>query len=544
MNSLFKLPSKNSKKFLIELFCIVALVAAGIGFTRNFSQVVEIHPHDETYYHVAAKEGGRMPPGWAPVYISYLRFLYLFESDSLSVYYANLSILTIALSVVGFLICRALGLGLFLSFALAGIVLLADSNWLLTPKVNQFNVLYLGLAFLLATAVKKLSVEILILLLIPSLYLRLDNIFCIFLFLVFLFYRNFSQPKNWLKGSASIGGVLLGGAAVFGFLLATWEDPFSEGRAWYAFLDHAHWRMAPALTRAEFVNEFLGGSESVFQAIQNNPALVLTNGALNLWDAFVDFLLSLVLHNHLLVFTKGFSWLSSLLDLVAMGGVFLILGRVFSIREDASFPRMAERRKVFYVLLFGCLLKGFITIFLLKAWTRYYLEFWFFSLIAVCVFFQGREFLKKLNKFSLLIPLLFAALCYWAAPQEDRSIVNRMAEISSFNERPFWNLVNQIRKLEGSGRCISNGTYWITFNNFICFRPHEDEVGSEIKWKELISKEEIKLIVVDPELRVWSRRFGAYDFVNELELKPQTFGFDEIQVEGLPHFKAFRAKRN
>jgi len=514
-----------------RVWFFTGLLACGFLFCRGLSSVYDIHPHDETLYQWLARSSV-VSPSWGPIYSFFLKVYPFFSSSEEEIYYLNFATLGVLLSLVGYLLARRLGVGRNLAFFLGVLLICAEVNIPVAPKINHLNTIFLALIFLGSTYIQSATRAVFFLLVgfIPSLYIRQDNLICAFVFGAWLIYLESKKPFRSFVFLTHMARYVLILALIFLPFRIFWGDSFGQSRGWAAFTDHFCWQKRGELCDPgkPGIESVFNGASSIVEALRINPSAFLAHGLSNLRELAVDLPYALVAHR--LFFLKNESnrgWIYSFDLLLLLMLVFFLSTKFFSRTGENGF--LPKHSRTNFLLLASSLGgKALVSIAVFSPWVRYYFEFWFFLLLLLVCVLSAVAKLPWARASSLWVPLVFLLLVPSHQGLATRGYFNRMSESPSLRNRYVWEIVQYVNSLgngEGLG-CRSFGAYSITFGYRYECSTFSEDLGEGLKEiRAYLEKNRVALVIVDDGYRYWSSPRPSGRSVKTFEANYHQLGF-------------------
>ncbi len=223
---------------------VFLLVICGISITWNLEQHMDVLFWDEALYlqrGVALFD--HIPKTWGPSYSLWYKFLSVFISDKVTLYYFNFKLTTIFISIGFFVALLSSGVNRLLSFILSLFFLSSYINLPVWPRVSHFCVIVLLTGIIVAKYKKTLLPKLIWIsfsFLIcayarPELFIAFLISFVLVLIIAFYFRKEHSM-EEWI-----IFGVLLLGCLFIYIFLKTPFNNGDSGRGLRVFLQHYAW---------------------------------------------------------------------------------------------------------------------------------------------------------------------------------------------------------------------------------------------------------------------------------------------------------------
>jgi len=123
---------------------VFLLIICGVKVTTNLAQYMDVLFWDEALYlHRGVTMFPHIPKTWGPSYSLWYKFLSVFISDKIFLYYFNFKFTTIAIAVLLFLVLLSCGVRRIVAFVFSVFFLASYINMPLWPRVSHFCVLLL-----------------------------------------------------------------------------------------------------------------------------------------------------------------------------------------------------------------------------------------------------------------------------------------------------------------------------------------------------------------------------------------------------------------
>jgi hypothetical protein len=526
-----------SESFL-KIWHFSLLVFCCLVFVQGIRGAYEFHNWDEAHYLLIAKKSYDLP-AWAPLYVLYLKAFLFFLSDFIQVYFWNFALLGVALSLLAYGMLRRLGAGYSLAFLGGILVLVSNANIPLSAKVNHFNLILLGLLWLLSTYARSAAWASILLILgmLPTIYVRQDNFICILVLGVMFIYDELKRG-----GGQRAAGRILG--LLFVLLVGAWGltrflgDPFGGGyRAWNAFKDHYCWRhYVPGMIQENTIRAIFGASSSISAAAFYNPRAFLEHGLGNARALLGEVPVAAVSHVPIFLPVASPGLTKMVLDLAILFVLAWAACRpgLSMVAGGNSCPAHGKRNFRLLTLALG--LKAIVAATVFSPWTRYYLEFLFFLTVAALVALGRSEIGSRLRRASLALPLIVLSFMPSHQRLGPRGNFNFATEVFSGSKSFYWNNLVQYVKdlhLDGQVKCRVFGSYWIFFGSqFDCDYGTDAPDGTDLaKVASYVKVNNLRLFVIDDSFRFWFEKVQKSRFLDSFERNYAGLGFARRRMD-------------
>lgn len=279
--------------------CFIALLLAWIKYCLNLEYRVDLVLWDEAYYVSGARylDLSSLPSAnWAPFYSLWYRFLNLFDTNPVNLYYINIRLSSLFISLGGFLFLKKSNVNIIVSFIIGIFLLVSDLNLLTVPKPS-----HLGLGFFLlmiaSVADKKSFHTQFIVFLFAELfvsYIRAEYLLgfigTIVFVLLYMILKRAWPNKNEIIGYSFLLLSLILFFNFFGIPIFTSSDRSIVAFGQYFALHWCQWtgsQLLPLFDWEIIFRENFGSSETIGQAFLANPSFF----ARHLLQNFKDFIL-------------------------------------------------------------------------------------------------------------------------------------------------------------------------------------------------------------------------------------------------------------
>ena len=139
----------NKTNKISVLFCIIILIICGIKWSVGLENHLDILLGDEAEY---LRNGldlfDRIAKNWGPTYNLWYKFLSIFNSHPIELYYINHKIGAIAVGVLLFLFLIRYNVLITIAFFIAFCYLFSDVNINAWPRVSNFVLIILLIYFI------------------------------------------------------------------------------------------------------------------------------------------------------------------------------------------------------------------------------------------------------------------------------------------------------------------------------------------------------------------------------------------------------------
>lgn len=273
----------KTKKIIIEIFFVAVLAAVCFKLLYEISRIMDIQFADETAY---LRRGIEF--GWRSLfsdgffYYAWYKILSLIVKDTVTLYYANYSILFTMLPLLMYILLRKMGKAPFtaaffpIAFAISNIHIIA---W---PFITRFAVCLILFIFILIFMVRNEKLKYIIALagLVLLLYTRPEYVVSLVIFsiagVLSLVYR-FIKSRQRIFAFLAVITLLLSVCIVF------IKNPAGEERSIVAFGQHYALNLQqegkitinPNTNWQTIMKEHFGTAGSIKQAFMNNPRAVV-----------------------------------------------------------------------------------------------------------------------------------------------------------------------------------------------------------------------------------------------------------------------------
>jgi len=311
---------------------IFLMVVCGINATRGLEQHMDVMFWDESLY---LSRGLSMfqhiPRDWGPSYSLWYKFLSLFISDRVDLYYFNFKLTTILISISFFLLLMACGVQRVLAFVFSIFFLSSFINLPLWPRVSHFCVIVLIAGILIAkyqaTIVSKFvsfSAALLVCAFArPELFLPFMVCFLLTYFFFFATLKNSNR-----KDMALVAGLTVS----FLFLYKFFKTPLNNGdatRGIGVFLQHfamnyAQWHHSDAIFWLDFpdiLKENFKDTSSLKGMIASNPDMIKRHLFSNISN-YSSQTGKIIFSFFAPIFTKSTHWLCLMVSVMLFGVYF------------------------------------------------------------------------------------------------------------------------------------------------------------------------------------------------------------------------------
>jgi hypothetical protein len=281
MMKIYRRVNKN-KLLLFELLIILIIIFAGVKFTHNLGNNLDIDLFDESgylYRGATIPEHGLPDADDGPLYSTWYYILSLFESDRTDLYFLNYKLLIIILPVVIYGILRSKKVPIPISTLVSWFFLISRLNARSWPKVSHLASILILLALIPIDEKQKLKT-----LGYPALgalaaaFIR-PEFFLSYLILLAAYLMSFiwrrSDLREWIKA-----GVILFSSAV---LFLIFGFPVSGGRTYHAFGQHfaVNWvkwtgdPRSPWTNWASIIQTQFSDTDNIWGIIRSEPNLFI-----------------------------------------------------------------------------------------------------------------------------------------------------------------------------------------------------------------------------------------------------------------------------
>jgi hypothetical protein len=154
MNAIRSKFSQHKKDLLI----LAIILAAGLKFTYNLGNSIDIGLYDETTYlqqGIKLVSVGLPQASWGPLYAVWYYLISLFSPNKIALYFLNYTLMTILQPVLGYIFLRKNRVSILTSLFVSYFLLIFNGNIYVWPKVNHFALLIILLTLILAIHVIK-----------------------------------------------------------------------------------------------------------------------------------------------------------------------------------------------------------------------------------------------------------------------------------------------------------------------------------------------------------------------------------------------------
>jgi hypothetical protein len=248
------------------------IIICGLFFSVNFRERLDLPIWDEASYSRGTFKNAH---GWSPLY-QVIYFLFnSFTADRVNSFFYIFFLLTFMLFPILFmLVIKKLGKSNYLVFSSGFLVLTAPWNFLVTPKVQIFNLLFFFLILLyrLTAPIDNFwkRYGIYYALIAVSVFIRQDNLIFLGISFVMDARRTIVQQRNTIKFFIGIPAIIsLSMISTFYLLGETY--PSHPRRSINAFVDHHYWNNRNTLkfkdhrhlSKIEWHEQVLGNATSI-----------------------------------------------------------------------------------------------------------------------------------------------------------------------------------------------------------------------------------------------------------------------------------------
>ncbi len=322
---------KNYLKIDTYLFVsICMIILCGIKVTWNLEQNMDILFWDESIY---LKRGTLMfdfiPKDWGPFYSLWYKFLSVFISDNVTLYYFNFKLTTILIVLAIYLLLLSCGTQRTLAFILSLFFLASFINLPVWPRISHFCIILLLTGLVIAKQFSTITEKFIVLsiALLISAYARPEFYFLFsicFIISILLFVLSIKHRTSF--SVVSFGILLLLFLATF----YVYKSPFINGdssRSIKVFLQHFAWNLANwNMVDGAYWIEFMDIDKKYFSNIYQLSSIISSNRDMfmkHIESNFIQYVVQTIkiVFNFLLpVSTQPFHWLS-----LMIGSMFLII---------------------------------------------------------------------------------------------------------------------------------------------------------------------------------------------------------------------------
>jgi hypothetical protein len=394
---------------------ILLIIICGIRVTLHLNHYMDILFWDESLYMTRGTQMFHfIPRDWGPTYSLWYKFLSLFVSDKVELYYFNFKLTTILLSISLFLLMLSCGVQRVLAFILSIFSLSTFINLPVWPHISHFCIIVLIGGIIVAkhqkTLVSKFAIMSYVLIVCayarPELFLP----FFIVLLLTYLFFLvNIKQTNK--KEIILIISLTVITIIVFKFL----KTPFNNGdskRSIGVFLQHfglnySQWYPSKSPFWLDFFDvinkEFPDASLTLKGLYAKNPTLIKRHFLSNISFYFIQ-IGKIVISFFAPIFTKKMHWLCLMVST-------MLLIVYFSFTKTSK-----NKRHRFFIILKNNL----FTVFVLCLFT--------FPSVLVCVYAYPRDHYLILQ---VPILMLFIALAISSITVEIEKPIQKIVVVST-----------------------------------------------------------------------------------------------------------------
>lgn len=346
---------------------ILLIIICGVKVSWHLEQYMDVVFWDESLYLTrGVAMFKQIPKDWGPSYSLWYKFLSLFVSDKLALYYFNFKLTTILISIAFFLLLMASGVQRILSFIFALFFLSSFINLPLWPRVSHFCVLVLIAGILIAKYHRYIVAKLAVLsaaFLVCS-YAR-PELFLPFLLCFFSMYLMFLiKFKQNTKYEIFLVFAL---TAFFGFLYVFFKTPFNNGdtsRGIGVFLQHfamnyAQWNHSNTIFWLDFrdiLKENFKDATSLKEMIEINPEMIKHHILSNLSNYLIQ--MGKILFSFFApIFTKDTHWLTLMVSIILFGVYFSFTHTIKDKRK--KFFALVQDNKLTLAIIFLFALPSF-----------------------------------------------------------------------------------------------------------------------------------------------------------------------------------------
>ena len=351
------------KKFIPDAVIIIALILAAFKYVYALSDLMDIALFDETTYlarGVMLARDGFPSAEAAPLYALWYFLLSLAQPDRVQLYYLNAALLTLLLPLALYIALRCYRVSIPVAALAAFLLLIAQVNLSVTPRVNHFALLVLLIALACASLTASLSkrFSIIALGMLLASYARPE------LYYAFILAVLVSIVLAWRERKRA-AWVWVFVPVLFAIVLERFLGLPLSGtqRAWIAFGQHfalnwASWNKVPVSDAwgdwKNILQENFGDARTLQEIARANPAQFSRHIFTNIATLPANLFSALAIHANLIL---PFGWRVQeawvLLALVAIA----LLARYKSIRAQ-----IRTHRAVLLLIGFICLVPFAITL--------------------------------------------------------------------------------------------------------------------------------------------------------------------------------------
>lgn len=523
----------------INLFIVLIFFLAGLKLSQGIANVLDVHLADESTY----LSWGKYFPSWGlrpawngALYSLWYYCLSLVEPDALNLYYVNAKLLTIFGPLLFYVFLRTIGIPVLPSIIVPFFYLISKANLPVIPKPSHFA-LMVALVFLIIASKLKSNLWSLAVICIGSLFVSfvraeffLSYIIFVGLFIVVIIKRS-NADKESLKKSVFPAMLLLLVSLVS---LSIFGLPFNQARAFMAFGQHfslnwVKWTnsdMHSWLEWQEIISKNFGDSNTIMQAIKNNPWLFTRHVTANVKNCFSSFFDYFFVHyNFVLPVSRVGSFSTTYLRFLE-GALLFVLAIIYVVFTSKKWVKnlaanfREHKRTIIHSLVFS--LPALISIIIVYP-RGHYLLFLAIPFFSVLLMFFAKNISEKgimnnVNIFLIGILILYMTPTVLNTRSKTRNL-NIIHSLASLNVEKKMNIffVEPVRYFP----YLRNSNYEVYLNskgkNFFDF----------------VKSNKINVVVVHSSNRVSKKNINEKKWLDFL-VNHEVYGFSRMDIPETP----------
>ncbi|MDB5228512.1 MAG: hypothetical protein JWN78_2705 [Bacteroidota bacterium] len=292
------------------LFGVVVILLCGLRVYHGLENVMDIQFADESaYMRFGLDLFGKLNRDWGPMYCLWYKFLSLFTTDTIPLYYLNYALTSILIGMLLYVFLLRISVHPVLALLISFSVLISELNVSVWPRISHFCIVLCLLFLIIITFIRnniyKFSVFALMCLI--NSYARPEFYVSFLLAMIASLICIFYNRKTLSKKDFLFFAVIIVVIAVLHYIFRFPSNNFfGYNRGVAAFYQHyafnyklrTHANIDSWLYWEEISKKQFGDCNSVWCVIKMQPMIVLSNTLFNI----KNYLISIIVHGYSYIF--------------------------------------------------------------------------------------------------------------------------------------------------------------------------------------------------------------------------------------------------
>lgn len=512
---------------------IIAII--GWYFTKDLFQSLDVLFWDEAnYMQSGLRITEKFNHSWGPAYAIWYKFVSLFESDSIQLYFLNYRLMTILPAMALFVFLALSNVRVWVSFSLGLFFVFANINLPIWPKVSHYCIFIFLTGMILAKFIpsKLIKIAFISLFALNISYARpeffLTYLAILGLWIIALFFKDFRNTKSIII-SLGLIGFGIGIQSIMGNPLFNFQgDRSALAFAQHFMFNYFEWNQIDQdfwITWMTYYQDLFGDVTSIKAAYQANPNLFHLHFLTNFQNYFIQ---AFQLYSDAMLPEKiiRIPFVGRII-ILALGGIVMIV--VSTDRKFISTVINGFKNNTLSLLILLLMIAPTLASCFIIYPRTHYMIFHYIPLIYIVgiLFFSKSLACKTYDQYTFIFSGVIIGLVLLLMPSTKdyhhfdlwRKETSQ-ANLKTIEKIKSYNFTEPIHLLENEG-----GMNIFLGNNYSWIRGFMKDTT----WTAYLEKEKVDIIYVTPSLVKYPtlRQDSTW---SDFEAQPEKYGYEKVHT--------------